>query len=566
MSAPHSFGAAFGRLSWLGKADALALASVALLLSALLWPAWTHNPDLTHGLLMPIVFVLLLRESRQAGPPRFLRPGLALAAAVGGVAFAGLAVLAAAGLYSAVESWSNALVEFLLAAALTLFCGAGLLAFADERIRLLPLNWSSAVAIGLWPLSAPIPPGTYSRLTLALQLWVSSGVMDVLQLLHVAAHRQGNIIELATGSVGVAEACSGVRSLVSCVFVGLFFSATLVRRPLARALVIVAAPPLALAMNFLRSLALTLLVNGGVDITGFWHGATGFAVLGITAALLAGLALGLGSGDMASSPRRPAKRWSALTPNALSGVASRTSALRSMRSTFLQARTKVGPSATAESQVLAAALAFAAVLIAFYGFNLRPAERRGAPVPDLLAVLPAAPPDWTERTADDLSQFAGTLQTDVLAQRIYAEGQGAQRTQITIYLAYWRPGQAPVALVAAHTPDACWPAAGWQARATPNAHAGLFAGSRPLAPAESRLFTYAGFPQYVWFWQLYDGHPIPYQNPYSLRELASIAWHYGFRHDGDQMFISVASNRPWDEISGQPLLREFFAHTQPLGL
>jgi len=534
MSAPDSFLSTWGRLSWLEKADAAALGAFALLFTLLLWPAWMHNPDLTHGLLMPIFFFLLLRESRQAGPQRFLPGGWGLAATVAGLALGGLAALSVAGLYSAVVSWSNALVEFLLAVALTLLLGAGLLAFAAERIRLLPFNWSSAVAIGLWPLSAPIPPGTYSRLTLALQLWVSSGVMDVLQLAHVAAHRQGNIIELATGSVGVAEACSGVRSLVSCIFVGLFFSATLVRRPRARALVIAAAAPLALAMNFLRSLALTLLVNGGVDITGFWHDATGFAVLVITAALLAGLALGLGSGE-------PAARTSPPPP-------------RAMRT------------AAANPLILAVVLALAAGFIAFYGFNLRPAERRGAPVPDLLAVLPAAPPDWTERTVPDLSQFAGTLQTDVLAQRIYDEGHGEQRTQITLYLAYWRPGQAPVALVAAHTPDACWPGAGWQARAMPNAHAGLFAGTRPLAPAESRLFTYAGFPQYVWFWQLYDGHPIPYQNPYSLRELASIAWHYGFRHDGDQMFISVASNRPWAEISSQPLLREFFAHTQPLGL
>ncbi len=145
---------------------------------------------------------------------------------------------------------------------------------------LLPWNWTAGVAAGLWPLAAAsIPSRMYTRLTLALQLWISTGVMDVLQVLGIAAHRQGNIIELATCRVGVEEACSGVRSLVSCVFVALFFSASIVRQPWARAVVIGVAGPLALAMNFIRALTLTLLANSGVTIAGFWHDATVYAVL-----------------------------------------------------------------------------------------------------------------------------------------------------------------------------------------------------------------------------------------------------------------------------------------------
>jgi exosortase len=534
MSAPESFRTAFGRLSPLAKADAFVLAGLTLLLTAILWPAWTHDPDLTHGLLMPVVFCLLLRESRRAGPPRTFRPGPFPAAVVSVLSIVALAALAAAGLYSAAVAWPNSLVEFLLAAALAILLGAGLVAFADRRIRLFPFNWSAVVALCLWPLCAPIPPGTYSRLTLALQLWVSSGVMDALQLLGVAAHRQGNIIQLATGSVGIAEACSGVRSLVSCLFVALFFSGTLVRRPIARVLVVMAAAPLALAMNFFRALGLTLLVNSGVNIDGFWHDATGFAVLGLTAALLAGLAFGLAGGEhpTAGPGAAPAHRRSPTAPTAL----------------------------------LAAALGAAIVLIAGYRLNQHSPERGDAPAPDLLSLLPPAPAGWTEKTAGDLGQFASALQTDHLAQRVYVKDRGPDQVQITVYLAYWQPGQASVALVAAHTPDACWPGAGWQERATPNPHLGLWVDGRQLAPAEARLFAYGSYPQHVWFWHLYDGRPIPYQNPYSLRELASIAWHYGFRRGGSQMFVSVASNRPWDEIAGEPVLPKLFGQLRALGL
>jgi hypothetical protein len=70
----------------------------------------------------------------------------------------------------------------------------------------------------------------------------------------------------------------------------------------------------------------------------------------------------------------------------------------------------------------------------------------------------------------------------------------------------------------------------------------------------------------VWFWHLHDGRPIAYRDPYSAIELLRIAWQYGFRRGGDQLFIRVSSNRPWPELANEPLLRDFFARTQAVGL
>ena len=334
--------------------------------------------------------------------------------------------------------------------------------------------------------------------------------------------------------MGVEDACSGVRSLVSCVFVGLFFSACLVRRPVSRTLVIGVAAPLALAMNFLRALTLTLLANQGVAIAGFWHDATGFAVLLLTAALLAGLALGLEGRPApagAAPPRPPA----------------------------------APPRPGAGNVVLGAALALAAALTVFFGLNTHPAVVESAPVPDLAGLLPAPPAGWSAVTAPDLARFRSQLQTDVLMQRTYQTGAGGQAVQITFYLAYWRPGQAPVSAVDQHTPDACWPGAGWLPQPAPPLEPVTISG-RSLAPAEPRLFTNGGVPRYVWFWHLYAGRRLPYHDPYSAIELLRLAWHYGFRHNGDQMFVLVSSNRPWTQIAGEPLVRDFFTRLQPLGL
>jgi len=199
--------------------------------------------------------------------------------------------------------------------------------------------------------------------------------------------------------------------------------------------------------------------------------------------------------------------------------------------------------------------------------NTRPAIRHDTPVPNLYSVLPAAVPGWTVDTTTDLYQFADLLQTDHLAQRTYLKRDASgHQVQVTLYAAYWRPGQAAVSLVASHTPDACWPGAGWESITRPAPAAPPSIAGRTLASPEYRLFKSGEFPQHVWFWHLYDGRPIAYRDPYSATELLRIAWRYGFRHDGDQLFVRISSNAPWSTIADDPLLAQFFSHTQPLGL
>ncbi len=530
--------AAFARLPRLAQANLLLLGGFVLAVVVLLWPEWRHNADLSHGLFLPVVFVLLLHESRIAAPARFLS-GASTTLTVSLALFVGLLTLALAGLYAAAVDWSNALVIYLLTAALACGLIAGLASFAHERMRLVSFNWPALAAAGLWLLSAPIPPGTYTRLTLGLQLGITKYVLVALHFFGVPANRTGNIIELASGSVGVEDACSGVRSLLSCVFAGLFFSACFVRRTSSRLILIGLSAPLALGMNFLRSLALTLLANAHIDIAGAWHDVTGFAVLGLTAALLGGLAVLLAKREKASEP----------------------------------AASPVAPPAptTAPRQqwILASGLLLAAVLVGLFYFNTRPSPRRDAPVPDLLALLPTAASGWSVETADDLYQFRATLQTDTLAQRTYVkhgpDGVSVE-SQITIYLAYWRANQAPVSLVALHTPDACWPGNGWTMENVPDPRVTLPIGDRTLPETEYRFFRSGNFPQHVWFWHLYDGRPIRYLNPYSTRELFRIALTYGFRHEGDQLFVRVSGTRPWPEIANQPFVQDFFANTKKLGL
>jgi exosortase len=524
------------RLPTPAKINLAALAVVAGALAVHLWPEWTHDPDLSHGLLMPVACVMLLYLSRGPGSGDALgdRTAGVLAAVLGAAA---LALLWVAGLLAATIDWDSQVVDFALASSLALLgCGA-VAAFAGRSTARVPFNWTSLSAALLWPLCAPFPPGFYTRLTLGLQLWVSGSVMRTLGLLGIAARRQGNIIELARGTVGIEEACSGVRSLISCVFAGLLFSAALTRRPWARVLVVVLSAPIALAMNFIRSLLLTLLVNAGVRVEGPWHDGTGYAVLLATATILLWLAIAL---DRAGPPRA-ARAEPERAPAPATGL----------------------PGAQA---ALGVVLALVVATLGFFIANTSSPARAAGPVPDLQAMFPSPPQGWQVETLPDIYRFAGTLRTDHLEQRTYFRNGAGGSRQITLYVAFWPAGQASVGLVGSHTPDACWPGAGWVARDVPDTRVTLQIAGRTLPGAQHRLFTAEDYPQDVWFWQLDDGHVVDVGNTRSVPGLIGIALRYGFRKGGQQSFIRISSNRPWAEVSREPFVKEFFEHVRGLGL
>lgn len=525
---------AWHELPRLAQASLLLLGCAVAAVSVRLWPEWVHNPDLSHGFFMPVVFAALVWESRR-GTRRFVPQNRAAFGGVLALTGCALAALFSAGLYAAAVDWSHPLVNLSISVSLMLFLGAAWLVFASDGVRYVGCNWSGFVAILLWLLCTPIPPGTYTRLTLTLQMWVTEFVLRTLHLLGIAAVRNGNIIRMAEATVGVEEACSGIRSLISCLFAAFFFSATLVQRPAARAVILLLAAPLALAMNFARSLTLTLLANRGVDISGTWHDATGFAVLGLTAAALAAVALALSRRDAITLD--PAERALARS------------------------------SPTAQLVTLLAALSCAAGLAFVCVANTRPSVRQDTPTPDLAALLPDSAPGWMVSEANNLYQFRDALRTEHLAQRIYRrpESDGGV-TEVILYVAYWRPGQAPVSLVASHTPDACWPGSGWSVQPVAEPRVRFPLADRALPEAEYRRFTFHSFPQHVWFWHLYDGRPLAYRDPYSAAELLRLAWKYGFRDDGDQLFVRVSSNRPAAALADEPLLRAFFSRTKALGL
>lgn len=500
-----------------------------------LWPEWSRNPDLSHGFFAPVIFALLVWEGTRTGPARWLRPtawrllGLTVALVIAWV------MLALAGLLAASLGWAHAVVNFSFAGALAASLGAGLLVLADERVRAVPFNWATLTAIGLWILAAPLPTGTYATITLTLQGWVTGSVLTALHLLGIPARQVGNIIELANTTVGVEEACSGIRSLISCFYAGCFFAAWLVRTAGKRVVLILAAPLLAIGMNFARSLALTLMANAGHDIVGFWHDATGYAILGLTAAALAFLASVLSTNENTAAP--------------------------------VTAEPPPDPLPRASFAIFGAGATALVALAAFFVLATRPSSEIHAPDLAVEPLLPARAAGWqVSPPRGDFYRFSGVLQTEHLTERNYLGQIGGQPVQVNVYVAHWAAGAAPVSLVASHTPDACWPGAGWVSQTNAHRQVALTVGGRRLPVAEHRVFQFNGQPQHVWFWHVYNDRVINYRDPYSIPALLEIALRYGFRREGPQYFVRISSNVPWEKLATQPFMLELFSNLAPTGL
>lgn len=137
----------------------------------------------------------------------------------------------------------------------------------------------------IWVISAPLISVVESNLNLFLLGKVTYVVVFVFEMGGFPLEQRGNVLMLPNGGeVGVAEACSGIRSLTACLFAGSFLGAVFLNRFWKKIALIGAALCLAVFTNLLRSLFLTSWAyNFGADaISGFVHDAAGYAVLGLT--------------------------------------------------------------------------------------------------------------------------------------------------------------------------------------------------------------------------------------------------------------------------------------------
>ena len=133
----------------------------------------------------------------------------------------------------------------------------------------------------------PLPVMLYNSLAGPLQLLASEGATRIAQSVGVSVFRDGNIIQLAGVTLGVAEACSGLNALSSLVVGSLLLGYLFCSHWAARILLIVASVPLAIAVNVIRVAGTAILADFNRDFAmGFYHAFSGWLVFVVGLGLL----------------------------------------------------------------------------------------------------------------------------------------------------------------------------------------------------------------------------------------------------------------------------------------
>jgi exosortase len=92
--------------------------------------------------------------------------------------------------------------------------------------------------------------------------------------------REGNVIELSTMKLEVAEACSGIRSLMSLFTLAVFYGYFLEKSTMRRTILALASIPIAIAANAVRILGTGLCVQywDPDKAMGFFHEFSGWVM------------------------------------------------------------------------------------------------------------------------------------------------------------------------------------------------------------------------------------------------------------------------------------------------
>ncbi len=107
---------------------------------------------------------------------------------------------------------------------------------------------------------SPIPYVIYFSATFPMQLLASKVTVFLLDGLGMPVIRQGNIIHLANQSLEVAEACSGLRSLISLLALGAIYGYLTQKRFSGKIILFLSTIPIAMIGNIFRVFITSIIV------------------------------------------------------------------------------------------------------------------------------------------------------------------------------------------------------------------------------------------------------------------------------------------------------------------
>lgn len=223
---------------------------------------WLGHSDNSHAFLVPFVSLFFVWQKKDE-----LRSSLIESSAWGGL-------LLVISLFVYVISYAGGLAFPARGAMVFSLAGLVWFCFGNAVFRLL------SFPIGFLLFMVPAPYSLISLVSMPLQLMASKVSAALIQNCSIPVYREGNMLFFVQTQLEVAEACSGIRSIMALTMVSLMFCYLSRKGWWRRAIIVAAAIPIALAANIVRVTGTGILAHfyGDQVAKGFLHEFSGLAV------------------------------------------------------------------------------------------------------------------------------------------------------------------------------------------------------------------------------------------------------------------------------------------------
>ncbi|RMH35334.1 MAG: exosortase/archaeosortase family protein [Nitrospirae bacterium] len=233
---------------------------------------WYRDPDYSHGFLVPLLSGYFLWERRERLGRCLKRPSIWGVGLLG----CGLSLLIVGTIGAELYTQRMSLMIEL--------AGLVLLIYGWDCLRLL------SFPIGFLVFMVPLPAIVVNALAFPLQLFAAKTAAFCLFSLGIPVLREGNLIVLAGATLEVAEACSGLRSLLSLLALGTVYGYFSQREHWKRWVLVGLTIPIAILANACRVSGTGIIAHlwGAEAAQGFYHTFEGWIVFVVAFALLVG--------------------------------------------------------------------------------------------------------------------------------------------------------------------------------------------------------------------------------------------------------------------------------------
>jgi exosortase D (VPLPA-CTERM-specific) len=422
-----------------------------------LFSQWINDPNFSHGIFVPAfsLFVLWQNRNRLAS----LAPAPSW---VGMLAIVCALLLLMMGVLGAELFLSRFSLLILLAGLILLFRGWPL-------FRAMFFPWAFLI------LMIPIPQIVFQQVTFPLQLLASRLSAGLLPVAGVPVLREGNVIVLPAMSLEVAEACSGIRSLLSLVTLAIIYGYLMENRKWVRVVLACSALPIAVVANSFRIFGTGLLVQywDPEKAKGFFHEFSGWLIFVVSLVMMFTL-----HRVISSIWKDPLQAKST-----------------SSKSTGSDGTATAPAPAPTRSGLLRFGIAAVLMLSAAVALQAH-SQNEFFPHRESLNSLPSQLGAWTGRDIGIDQQTLDILGAGEFLLRDYENGSESQ-PGIDLFIAYFPTQKAGDTI---HSPSHCLPGAGWVPTQRKTVHIPRADGTS--FPANQYVVAKAGERQLVLYWYL----------------------------------------------------------------